>query len=71
VNAANVLCSLAEQCEAQQEVLALLTQAVQLYRSALAQEEDAAVSQLFPAVVQQSAVRGICCTVLCCAVLCC
>lgn len=60
VNAANVLCSLAEQCEGQQEVLALLTQAVQLYRSALAQEEDAAVSQLWVHSVAHSAVEGIC-----------
>lgn len=43
VNAANVLCSLAELCGGQEGV-ALLTQAVQLYQSALAQEEDAAVS---------------------------
>jgi hypothetical protein len=43
VNAANVMCSLAELCSGA-EVLALLTQAVQLYQSALAQEEDAGVS---------------------------
>lgn len=45
VNAANTLCSLAELC-AGSEVLNLLTQAVQLYQSALAQEEDAAVSTM-------------------------
>lgn len=54
MNAANVLCSLSELCQEQQEgggsnrgqqeeVLGQLTQAVQLYQSALAQEEDAAV----------------------------
>lgn len=43
VNAANVMCSLAELCEGQ-EVLGLLNQAVQLYQSALTQEEDTAVS---------------------------
>lgn len=43
VNAANVLCSLSELCQGP-EVVVLLTQAVQLYQSALSQEEDADVS---------------------------
>jgi hypothetical protein len=43
VNAANVMCSLADLVGGQ-EGYSLLQQAVQLYRSALEQEEDAAVS---------------------------
>jgi hypothetical protein len=45
VNAANVMCSLAELVGGQ-EGYSLLDQAVQLYRTALEQEEDAAVSAL-------------------------
>src|SRR5689334_6599091 len=46
VNAANVMCSLAELCDGGSEGKASLAQAVQLYQSALVQEEDAAVSDM-------------------------